>query len=235
MHLARRAGARRRAGRRDACYTGIEQLSDNAGGKRRTETTLPAADRERTLRWRVCSNRASSGFRHLVIGHPAVPRGGAFQLTGTKSFISNAGIADNYIVFASTNPELRGKGISAFIIDANAPGLKVEEKTPLLSPHPIGVIGFDHCIVSENSLIGKEGQGLQIALQDFRFAALHRWRSRCRASSKSSGRSRKVQQTTAAVRSRYCGLPGNSIQARGNGYELRGGPNARLSSGLGAR
>jgi acyl-CoA dehydrogenase len=95
----------------------------------------------------------------------AVRRGNAFQLTGTKSFISNAGIADNYIVFASTNPELRGKGISAFIIDANAPGLKVEEKTPLLSPHPIGVIGFDHCMVSENSLIGKEGQGLQIALK----------------------------------------------------------------------
>jgi acyl-CoA dehydrogenase len=95
----------------------------------------------------------------------AVPRGRAFQLTGTKSFISNAGIADNYIVFASTNPELRGKGISAFVVDATTPGFIIKEKMALLSPHPIGVVCFEDCIVPENNLIGSEGQGLQIAFE----------------------------------------------------------------------
>ena len=95
----------------------------------------------------------------------AVPRGGGFQLTGSKSFISNAGIADHYVVFASTNPELRGKGISAFVVDATTPGLIIKEKMALLSPHPIGVVCFEDCIVPGNNLIGSEGQGLRIAFQ----------------------------------------------------------------------
>jgi acyl-CoA dehydrogenase len=95
----------------------------------------------------------------------AVPRGSAFQLTGTKSFISNAGIADFYIVFASTNPELRGKGINAFVVDATTPGLIIKEKMVLLSPHPVGVVCFEDCIVPRNNLIGSERQGLQIAFE----------------------------------------------------------------------
>ena len=95
----------------------------------------------------------------------AVRHGGEFRLTGTKRFISNAGIADSYIVFGSTDPELRGKGISAFVIDATTPGLIIKEKIALLSPHPIGVVCFEDCIVSANNLIGAEGQGLQIAFQ----------------------------------------------------------------------
>src|SRR5918999_2405680 len=95
----------------------------------------------------------------------AVRHGGEFRLTGTKRFISNAGIADSYIVFGSTDPELRGRGISAFVVDATTPGLIIREKMALLSPHPIGVVCFEDCRVSENNLIGAEGQGLQIAFQ----------------------------------------------------------------------
>jgi acyl-CoA dehydrogenase len=95
----------------------------------------------------------------------AVRHGREFCLTGTKRFISNAGIADTYIIFVSTNPELRGQGISAFVVDATTPGLIIKEKTVLLSPHPTGVICFEDCIVSENNLIGAEGKGLQVALQ----------------------------------------------------------------------
>ena len=95
----------------------------------------------------------------------AIRHGPEFCVTGTKRFVSNAGIADTYIVFASTNPELRGKGISAFVVDANTPGLIIKEKMLLLSPHPIGVVCFEDCIVPENNLIGSEGEGLQIAFQ----------------------------------------------------------------------
>jgi acyl-CoA dehydrogenase len=97
----------------------------------------------------------------------AFRQGNHFSLTGTKCFISNAGIADFYLVFASTEPEKKAKGVSAFVIGASAPGMVVKEQIEMLSPHPIGVIEFDNCIVGEPALLGKERAGLQIA-----FAAL---------------------------------------------------------------
>ena len=87
-----------------------------------------------------------------------------YSLSGTKRFISNAGIAAYYIVFASTAPEKKAKGISAFIVDSETPGLVVKEKTPLMSPHPLGVIAFENCVLGADSLLGKEGDGLSIAL-----------------------------------------------------------------------
>ena len=95
----------------------------------------------------------------------AVRQGEQFALNGTKRFISNAGIADFYVVFASTAPEQKAKGVSAFIVNANAPGLAVTEKTKLLSPHPIGVLEFTDCIVPQSALLGAEGEGLKIALE----------------------------------------------------------------------
>ena len=58
----------------------------------------------------------------------AVRHDGAFRFIGTKHFGSNAGIADNYLVFASTNPELRGKGISAFIVNPMLSGVIIKKK-----------------------------------------------------------------------------------------------------------
>jgi acyl-CoA dehydrogenase len=86
-------------------------------------------------------------------------------LNGNKRFISNAGIADYYIVFVSTAHEKKAKGVSAFIVDANTPGLVVTEKTPMLSPHPIGVLEFTDCEVPLAALLGVEGGGLKIALE----------------------------------------------------------------------
>lgn len=95
----------------------------------------------------------------------ATRRGTQYSLVGTKRFISNAGIADQYVVFAATEPEKKAKGISAFIVDADVPGLVVKEKTALLSPHPIGVIAFENCLISDASLLGNEGGGLALALR----------------------------------------------------------------------
>jgi acyl-CoA dehydrogenase len=94
----------------------------------------------------------------------ATRQSNGFCLRGTKRFISNAGIANSYVVFASTDLEKKGKGISAFLLDAHTPRLVVTEKTELLSPHPIGVIEFQECVVQQDALLGTEGQGLQIAL-----------------------------------------------------------------------
>jgi len=95
----------------------------------------------------------------------AVRKGEQFALNGIKRFISNAGIADFYVVFASTEPEKKAKGVSAFIVDATTPGLAVTEKTQLLSPHPIGVLEFTDCVVPQGALLSVEGDGLKIALE----------------------------------------------------------------------
>ena len=95
----------------------------------------------------------------------AVRRGKIYRLTGSKRFISNAGIAQTYVVFALTDPEKRAKGISAFVVQADTPGFVLKEKTPLISPHPIGVIAFEECRVPATQLLGKEGEGLKIALK----------------------------------------------------------------------
>ena len=93
-----------------------------------------------------------------------IHRGNEYCLTGVKRFISNAGIADSYVVFASTQPEERGKGISAFVVEGNNPGLVIKEKTQLISPHPIGAMALEECVIPEHSIVGKEGEGLNVAL-----------------------------------------------------------------------
>lgn len=94
----------------------------------------------------------------------AVRDGNGYRLTGVKRFISNAGLAQTYTVFASTDPEKKAKGISAFVVEADTPGFIFKEKTSLLSPHPMGVIAFEDCRIPETQLLGKEGEGLKIAL-----------------------------------------------------------------------
>jgi acyl-CoA dehydrogenase len=86
-----------------------------------------------------------------------------YLLSGIKRFISNAGIAGVYVVFASSDSAQKAKGISAFIVDADSPGITVIERTTVISPHPIGVLRFDQCAVPEDSLLGAEGDGLRIA------------------------------------------------------------------------
>ncbi|MBI4488052.1 MAG: acyl-CoA dehydrogenase family protein, partial [Deltaproteobacteria bacterium] len=94
----------------------------------------------------------------------AMRRGKEYLLTGVKRFISNAGLAQTYVVFASTDPEKKAKGISAFVVEADTPGFVFKEKTSLLSPHPIGVIAFEECRIPKTQLLGSEGEGLKIAL-----------------------------------------------------------------------
>ncbi|NDP44062.1 MAG: acyl-CoA dehydrogenase, partial [Aromatoleum sp.] len=90
--------------------------------------------------------------------------GDDYVISGTKTFISNAGLATFYIVFARTGPGAGSKGLSAFVVDAGAPGFRVERQIPLLAPHPIGELRFDACRVAADNRLGAEGGGLKIAL-----------------------------------------------------------------------
>ena len=135
-----------------------------AGGATQKQNYLPrVASGAAIAAFAITEPEAGSDIASLQTA--AVRRGEQFILNGTKRFISNAGIADFYVVFASTAPEKKAKGVSAFIVDENAPGLAVKEKTQLLSPHPIGVVEFTDCIVPQAALLGVEGDGLKIALE----------------------------------------------------------------------
>jgi len=85
-------------------------------------------------------------------------------LNGVKTFISNAGLADFYTVFAKTDTAKGNKGISAFVVEKHASGFYFEEKIDLIAAHPIGRIRFDGCQVPLSNLLGGEGEGFKIAM-----------------------------------------------------------------------
>ena len=91
--------------------------------------------------------------------------GDFYRLNGTKTLISNAGIADFYTVFASTDPVARGKGISCFVVPAETPGLKFLRPLILSSPHPLGEIAFEDCRVPAANRLGEEGRGYALGLR----------------------------------------------------------------------
>ncbi len=94
----------------------------------------------------------------------AEPDGNGFVLDGRKTWISNGGIADVYTVFARTGEAPGAKGLSAFVVPADTPGLKVEERLEVMAPHPLATLHFDGVKVPGSALIGERGRGFGIAM-----------------------------------------------------------------------
>jgi acyl-CoA dehydrogenase len=89
--------------------------------------------------------------------------GKQYILNGEKTWISNAGIADFYVVFARTGDE-GAKGLSAFVVDAGTQGFEVSRRIDTISPHPLGTLSFNDCAVPASQRIGDEGDGFRIAM-----------------------------------------------------------------------
>ncbi|HEY7682277.1 MAG TPA: acyl-CoA dehydrogenase family protein [Gemmatimonadales bacterium] len=90
--------------------------------------------------------------------------GDRYVLNGNKTFISNAGIADFYTVFATTDPPRGSKGISCFLVPASTPGFRFVRPLEISTPHPLGEIAFENCRVPAESRLGEEGGGLRLGL-----------------------------------------------------------------------
>jgi acyl-CoA dehydrogenase len=125
----------------------------------------------------------------------AVRDGDGYVLDGCKTWISNAGIADFYVVFARTG-ETGPRGLSAFVVDANADGLRVTERIETISPHPLGIVAFKGVRVSARARLGAEGQGFKIAM-----ATLDLFRSTVGAAALGFAR-RAMDETVAHVKAR---------------------------------
>ncbi len=113
--------------------------------------------------------------------------GESYVLNGQKTLISNAGIADFYTVFASTDASQGSKGISCFVIAADTPGLEFVRPLVMSAPHPLGDIAFVDCRVPRTAMLGAEGEGFKLGM-----ATLDRLRS-----------------TVAAA---ACGMAGRALQ-----------------------
>jgi acyl-CoA dehydrogenase len=88
-----------------------------------------------------------------------------YVIDGEKTWISNGGIADFYCVFARTGEAAGARGISAFVVDADAPGLEVAARIELIAPHPLASLRFGGCRVSAAQRLGEPGQGFKVAMQ----------------------------------------------------------------------
>jgi acyl-CoA dehydrogenase len=96
--------------------------------------------------------------------------GDGYVLDGEKTWISNGGIADCYVVFARTgdanDPQSKGaRGITAFVVERDAPGFSIAERLDVIAPHPLARLRFAGCRVSAAQRIGEEGEGFKIAMR----------------------------------------------------------------------
>jgi acyl-CoA dehydrogenase len=89
---------------------------------------------------------------------------GHVRIDGVKTWISNGGIADHYVVFARTGEAPGAKGLSAFVVDADTPGLTVVERIDVIAPHPLATLRFEACRVPVTHRLGAAGDGFKVAM-----------------------------------------------------------------------
>ena len=90
--------------------------------------------------------------------------GEAYVLNGEKTWISNGGIADFYVLFARTGEAPGARGLSAFIIESDTPGFDIAERIQVIAPHPLARLKFTDCRIAVSQRIGDAGQGFKIAM-----------------------------------------------------------------------
>jgi acyl-CoA dehydrogenase len=122
--------------------------------------------------------------------------GAAYILDGEKTWISNGGIADFYIVFARTGEAPGAKGLSAFLVTADLSGLSVAERLDVIAPHPLARLKFDRVRVPAAAMIGRPGDGFRIAM-----GTLDIFRATVAAAALGFAR-RALDETLARVRTR---------------------------------
>jgi acyl-CoA dehydrogenase len=98
------------------------------------------------------------------IATTATPDGDAYVIDGEKTWISNGGLADVYVLFARTGEAPGARGLSAFVLDADTPGLRVAERIPAIAPHPLARLTLDGVRVPAAQRIGAPGEGFKVAM-----------------------------------------------------------------------
>ncbi len=125
---------------------------------------LPPVARGETIAAFALSEK-EAGSDVAAMATAAVPDGpDHVRISGEKTWISNGGIADHYVVFARTGEAAGARGLSAFVVDANAPGLTVSERIDVIAPHPLATLAFDGVRVPLSHRLGGPGEGFKVAM-----------------------------------------------------------------------
>ena len=123
---------------------------------------------------RVCAGTAIAAFALserdagsdvAAIATTARADGDAYVLDGEKTWISNGGIADFYVVFARTGEAPGSRGLSAFVVDADDAGLEIAERIELIAPHPLATLRLRDCRVPATHRLGASGDGFKLAMR----------------------------------------------------------------------
>lgn len=133
--------------------------------------------------------------------------GDEYIISGSKTFISNGGIADQYVVVARTGEAEGARGLSAFVVDANTSGLDASERIDVIAPHPLATVHFDNCRIPSGNLLGASGEGFKAAM-----ATLDIFRPTVGAAALGFAR-RALDEATSRARSRELfGAPLHDLQ-----------------------
>ncbi|MCC7410861.1 MAG: acyl-CoA dehydrogenase family protein [Gammaproteobacteria bacterium] len=106
----------------------------------------------------------AAGSDVSALATTAVADAGGYVLNGMKTWISNGGIADYYTVFARTGEAPGARGLSAFVVDADTPGLEVTGRIEVIAPHPLATLSFHDCRVPKARMLGRPGEGFKVAM-----------------------------------------------------------------------
>ena len=110
-------------------------------------------------------SEANAGSDAGAMTTSAVQDGNTWRLSGEKTWISNGGMASFYCVFAKTDPAAGTRGITAFIVDADAPGLDASQHIHVMAPHPLATLTFNDCRVPASEQLGVVNGGFKLAMQ----------------------------------------------------------------------
>jgi acyl-CoA dehydrogenase len=155
-------------------YSGLADFSFGMQGLGSGAITLFGSDaQKRAYLPRVANGSAIAAFAlsELDAGSDAAALqcaarldGDRYVLNGEKMWVSNGGIASFYVVFARTGDAPGAKGISAFVVDADAPGVEVAERIDVIAPHPLARMTFTNCRIPASQRLGESGRGFAVAM-----------------------------------------------------------------------
>lgn len=128
------------------------------------DRVLPPARRGEALAAFALSEPEAGSDVAALATHAERDGGAHYRLTGTKTWISNGGIAATYVVFARTGEAPGARGLSAFLVPADAPGLTVAERIEVTAPHPLARLRFEGVRVPAEAMLGRPGEGFKVAM-----------------------------------------------------------------------
>ena len=129
------------------------------------------------------------------------------RIDGIKTWISNGGIADHYVVFARSGEAPGARGLSAYIVDADTPGLTIQSRIDVIAPHPLATLRFEGCRVPLTKRVGEPGGGFKVAM-----ATLDVFRSTVGAAALGFARRAMDDAVTHATKRNFFGAPLSNLQ-----------------------